>query len=67
VPVILATQDTEITLHKNRAAGVAQGEGPEFKPPKCPPKSILYQTMRASQNNKVAFLVEAIALYDRLP
>jgi hypothetical protein len=20
------------TLHKNRAAGVAQGEGPEFKP-----------------------------------
>jgi hypothetical protein len=21
------------TLHKNRAGGVAQGEGPEFKPP----------------------------------
>jgi hypothetical protein len=52
MPVILATQETEIrrimvqsqprqivhktlfrkTLHKNRAGGVAQGEGPEFKP-----------------------------------
>jgi hypothetical protein len=43
--VILATQEAEIrritiqslsgqikTLHKNRAGGVAQGEGPEFKP-----------------------------------
>jgi hypothetical protein len=41
VPVILATQE-EIrkimetlprkALHKNRVGGVAQGEGPEFKP-----------------------------------
>jgi hypothetical protein len=23
------------TLHKNRAGGVAQGEGPEFKPQYC--------------------------------
>jgi hypothetical protein len=46
-PATLATQEAEIrrisgqivretlsrkTLHKNRAGGVAQGEGPEFKP-----------------------------------
>jgi hypothetical protein len=31
-PVILATQEAEITLHKNKAGGVAQSEGPEFKP-----------------------------------
>jgi hypothetical protein len=39
MPVILATQAGQIvktlsgkTLHKNRAGGVAQGEGLEFKP-----------------------------------
>jgi hypothetical protein len=26
------------TLHKNRAGGVAQGEGPEFKPQYCKKK-----------------------------
>jgi hypothetical protein len=26
------------TLHKNRAGGVAQGEGPELKPQYCPKK-----------------------------
>jgi hypothetical protein len=37
--IIPATQEAEIrrpylkkNLHKNRAGGVAQGEGPEFKP-----------------------------------
>jgi hypothetical protein len=32
---VVQSQPTQIvreTLHKNRAGGVAQGEGPEFKP-----------------------------------
>jgi hypothetical protein len=28
------------TLHKNRAGGMAQGEGPEFKPKYCKEKTI---------------------------
>jgi hypothetical protein len=38
MPIILATQEAEISYHekpftkKKRAGGVAQGEGPEFKP-----------------------------------
>jgi hypothetical protein len=49
VPVVLATQEAEISskpaqanslqgpilkkiLHKNKVGGVAEGEGPEFKP-----------------------------------
>jgi hypothetical protein len=49
MPVILATQEavrsqtgqivhkklSQKTLHKNRTGGVAQGEGPEFKPQYC--------------------------------
>jgi hypothetical protein len=29
------------TLHKNRAGGMAQGEGPEFKPQYCKKKKSL--------------------------
>jgi hypothetical protein len=54
MPVILATQEdpgsksaqanglvrppSQKALHKNRAGGVAQGEGPEFKPLYCQKK-----------------------------
>jgi hypothetical protein len=38
------------TLHKNRAGGVAQGEGPEFKPQYCKKKSLskIYHVLNAS-------------------
>jgi hypothetical protein len=33
-------------LHKNRAGGVAQGEGPEFKPQYCKTKNTLNLPLR---------------------
>jgi hypothetical protein len=56
MPVNLATQDQEEhgskpaqaekvhkILHKNRADGVAQGEGPEFKPQYHQKKTVIQQ------------------------
>jgi hypothetical protein len=46
------------TLHKNRAGGVVQGEGPEFKPQYCKKKSILINFLLHQGHSVFMFVLE---------
>jgi hypothetical protein len=43
------------TLHKNRAGRVAQGEGPEFKPPVLPKKKSFIIVTQIIKNIHLAY------------